>query len=284
MVSGSPADRYEPLLCDGVTLMSRWWERDAARAQVLIVHGLAEHIGRYEHVAATLTAQGFACAGIDCRGHGRSGGRRGHVSSFDEYLADVATLREAAQVRHPGRPIFLLGHSQGGLVALLSSLSDSEHLAGCIVTAPMLEVHPSTRPAAPLRALASLAARVSPTISLPAGLDATLISRDPRVVEAYVGDPFVFRRVTAGWYVASLRAMAEVWRLAPQLAVPLLAMSAGADQLTNPEAVRRWVSLAGGPGARAVAWPGLRHEILNEPEREEVLERVVAWLREQVDS
>jgi len=281
MVSGSPADRYEPLACDGITLMSRWWERDAARAQVLIVHGLAEHIGRYEHVAASLTARGFACAGIDCRGHGRSGGRRGHVSSFDDYVADVAALREAALQRHPERPIFLLGHSQGGLVALLSSLADPEHLAGCIVTAPMLEIHPSTRPAAPLRALASLIAKLSLTISLPAGLDATLISRDPQVVAAYLGDPFVFRHVTVGWYVASLRAMAEVWRLAPQLAVPLLAMSAGADRLTNPEAVGRWVSLAGGPGTRAVAWPGLRHEILNEPERQEVLERVLAWLGER---
>ncbi len=203
------------------------------------------------------------------------------MRSFDEYLADLTALRRTAVLRYPERPVFLLGHSQGGLVALLSSLADPGQLAGCVVSAPMLEFHPATRPGAALRTLARLAARLHPTIRLPAGLDATLVSRDPRVVEAYLADPFVFRHASVGWFVAALRAMADAWRLAPGLTVPLLAMSAGADRLTNPEAVARWVASAGGADTRALDWPGLRHELFNEPEQGEVLDRVEAWLSER---
>ena len=200
------------------------------------------------------------------------------MASFDEYVSDVRTVQRFAAERHPALPLFLVGHSQGGLVVLRHALSFPTGLAGVIVDSPVLGVHPDSRPGTGLKLLATLLSRIVPGLRLPSGLDPTLISRDPAVVRAYVDDPLVTRKVSAGWFAAFREALAAVQTQAGRLAVPALVMAAGDDRLVDSEATRAWAERAPQDRVEFVRWEGLYHEAFNEPEKEQVFRRMEAWL------
>jgi len=263
---------------DGLDLSWRSWLPASPLGVVVVVHGLAEHSGRYGHVGRHLAGHGWAVYGFDARGHGRSPGPRVHVGRFEEFLEDLRAVVALARPRHPGLPLFLLGHSQGGLVALLYALRHPEGLEGLVVTSPFLDGHPSLRPSARFRLALALLRRLAPRLRLPSGIDARRISRDPEVVRAYVEDPLVSRRVSAGWYAALRRAQVEVRHGAARLGVPALVLASPDDRLVDPEAVRRFCSQSRPPRVETSWWAGLSHELLNEPERERVLARIDGWL------
>jgi acylglycerol lipase len=263
---------------DGFVLACRSWLPPDPRAAVLAVHGLGEHSGRYEHVGQYLAGARLACHALDCRGHGCSAGLRVHVDRFDEYLADVAVARAHVAALHPRLPLFLLGHSQGGLIVLLSGLTTPSGLAGAVVSSPFLGLHPTSRPPAPLALAARALSRLAPRVRIDNGIDVSLLSHDTGVVDAYRADPLVSSRVSARWFTEVGAAHERVLARAPELRVPLLVMQSGADRLVYPAATRRWVAAAPPPLVEYVEWEGLYHEMLNEPEKLRVLARVVAWL------
>jgi alpha-beta hydrolase superfamily lysophospholipase len=264
----------------GPALFGQSWRPMAPpHAAVLVVHGLAEHSGRYAATAAVLAGAGFAVHAVDYRGHGRSEGGRVHVERVEDYVADVRAALEEVRRRPPARPLFVLGHSQGGLIALKLALEDPSVLDGLVVTSPFLAVHPSSRPSAFVRALAAVMLRVVPRLPMPTHIDVRLLSRDPAVGEAYARDPLVSHAASAGWLRAIGRAQREVRASAARLRVPTLLMASGADQLVDPEAARQFASEAAPDVVEFVWWDGFFHEMLNDVGRERVLARALDWLK-----
>jgi alpha-beta hydrolase superfamily lysophospholipase len=264
---------------DGTELFWRRQEPAAApRAVLLLVHGLAEHSGRYEHVASRYADRGFDCWRFDYRGHGRSPGPRVHVERFDEFLEDVAAARDHVAEVTAGLPLVMVGHSQGGLLTLRLAVMRPGTLAGVIVSSPFLGIHPAARPSAPLQIVANILSTFAKKLMFSKVAEPTFISRDPAVVDAYVADPLVSTTVSARWFTEVEHAQADTMDRAPELAVPALIMQSGDDRLVDPDATRRWAAAAPEHLAEFVEWPGLYHEMFNEPERDQVFERMDQWL------
>lgn len=263
---------------DGLFLFWRNWQPAAPKAALLFVHGLAEHSGRYEGPARHFAARGYTGYALDCRGHGRSPGRRVHVSSFDEYVSDLRTVEALVRARHPDLSLFLVGHSLGGLIVLLHALRSPGGRPGIVVNSPFLGIHPDSKPPAILRLAARLLAAVVPRVLLPSGVDPRFVSRDPDVVAAYAADPLVSSWVSAGWAAALLAAFADAHRQAASLGVPALVMASGADRLVDTGATRRWVSQAPSALVELVVWDNLYHESFNEPEKQQVFAKMESWL------
>jgi acylglycerol lipase len=266
---------------DGLRLFWRRWRPQDPRAVMLVVHGLGEHSGRYLHLGSHFSERGFVVLALDYRGHGRSDGPRVHVECFDEFVEDLALLRDKARAEYPSLPLLLVGHSQGGLVVLRSALQSPEALAGAIVSSPLLGVHPSSRPGPLLEAASRVLSSLAPGLRVPNNVDARLVSRDPSVVEAYRRDPLVSRRVSSRWFTSLLEAIDDTFERAPWLRVPLLLMSSGGDRLVDPEAAARWASRAPSGLVEYVRWDGLYHEMFNEPEQAAVFARMLSWWQER---
>jgi alpha-beta hydrolase superfamily lysophospholipase len=268
---------------DGVQLVLRHWPHDgAARGTVLVVHGLGEHIGRYEHVAAHLNAWGWRVAGYDQRGHGRSQGARGRLPAADALLDDLSRVIDAVRANRPG-PLLLLGHSMGGLVAarfVAEALSQapapwSRPVDALVLSSPALAVEMS----AGQRLLLAVAGRLAPNLGAGNGLDPSWISRDAQVVRRYVDDPLVHDRIAprlARFLVDGgmvVRERAERW------ALPTLLMWAGADRCVDPSGSAGFAAAAPQAVVAAHEFRTLYHEIFNEPEQAEVFGVLGAWLQ-----
>lgn len=261
---------------DGTRLcLARWPVEGEAEAVLLVLHGYFEHGGRYEEFARTLSARQIAVLALDLRGHGHSEGFRGHVLDFEEYLDDVDVVMEAMAL--DGRPLFLLGHSLGGLVAFIwASTRPAAHgLRGLILTNPYLEralVVPAWKIAA-----ARFMARIKPTFSLPSGLDSALLSHDAAKNNEYRRDPLIFNHATAGWFVAVTRAQKQAARAAV-LCVPLLCVIGGADAIARPQATRTMFERVRAPDKTLKELPGQYHEVLNEVRRADLYEEIASWV------
>lgn len=244
-------------------------------AVLLIVHGLGEHSGRYRTVVDTLVPGGWAVYGLDHRGHGRSGGPRVHVECYQDWLTDLDAFRRAVVARHPGCPVFLLGHSMGGQIALAYALDHSEDLAGLVLSAPALansSVPRALRPA--LTALARMVPRLRSKV-----VDLDKISKDPAVVAAYRADPLVHHgHPTLGLSVALLTQFDVLPERARGLRLPLLLMHGTADVVTDPAGTRGLAAVCGSPDLTVRWYDGLWHEIFHEPERAQPLADLREWL------
>jgi alpha-beta hydrolase superfamily lysophospholipase len=257
-----------------------YWRRaapdGAPRAVVLLAHGYAEHVGRYEGFFAHATGRGLAVAALDHRGHGRSAGQRGHCADFAEMVADLRTLADMASGWWPGVPRVLFGHSMGGLISFLYLLRHPDTVIAGALSAPAFGV-PSAAPW-PLEAVVALLGRIVPRVPLRSSLDESALARDPAVGRAYVADPLVHRAATAGFFRAFRSAQALAVAEASRLEVPLLVLQGDADRVVQPGAT---VALTGRLTGRheLVMLPGYYHELLNEPisDRAKVLELVDGW-------
>jgi acylglycerol lipase len=260
---------------DGVDLFLRSWEpASPARGVVCLVHGLGEHSGRYEGVADALTGAGYAVRAIDLRGHGRSPGRRGHTP-FPATLGDIDALIADAQDRHPGVPCFLYGHSLGGLLVLTFLTERRPRLAGAIAASPGLR-SPLLEQRAKI-ALSRLLGSVAPTLTLPTGLDADAICRDPDVVATYRADPLVHDRASMALARDGVVAARETSSRGALVGVPVLLIHGTADRLTYARGTEKFAAQVAGDRT-LVLYDWLVHELHNEPERAQVLADVVAWL------
>lgn len=265
---------------DGTRLF--WRRRSPAAAPaaaLLVVHGLAEHSGRYEHVLERFAGAGFDCWAPDYRCHGRSPGLRVHVERFEDFDADISAARRLVAGECPRLPLVVVGHSQGGLLALRHAIAEPDGLAGVIVSSPFLGIHPDSRPPAALHLVANVISTFAKRLMFSQVADPALLSHDPQVGADYVADPLVSSSVSARWFTESVRAQNEVLAAAPRLAVPALVMQSGDDRLADPEATRRWAAAAPQHLVEYHEWPGLYHEMFNEPEREQVFEHMERWLK-----
>jgi alpha-beta hydrolase superfamily lysophospholipase len=271
---------------DGLDLAAEHHLRPACRGVVAFVHGYAEHTGRYGGLLAALAAAGYATHLLDLRGHGRSGGVRGHVLRFEEYLEDldlfverIGQVQDQAQPAGARPPRILLGHSLGGLIALRYVLHRS---AGPAAFDALAVVSPFLQPTMEVPwvkvGLAAVAAQLSPTLLIKSDIEASWLSHDPAVVAAYEADPLVFKTLNPRWFFEARRAQQEVLERAGEIRLPALFLLGGADPIADPATGRRVFERLGSTDKHLEVYPGLLHEILNEVERQQVLRDLIAWL------
>jgi len=259
----------------------RSWIPDGApaKAVIVLVHGLGEHSGRYGHVVARLVAEGYAVYAADHRGHGRSDGSRAFIEDMDNVVADVDTLVDRAVAAQPDVPVFMLGHSMGGLIALRYALAHQDRLAGMILSAALAQLDAVPKPLELVgRALSVIAPR-APLIAI----DPALVSRDPVVVEAYRSDPLVHHGKVPARTAAQLADAVERFpATVDAITVPTLILYGTADGLAPPAGSVMLGERISAADKAVTAYEGLFHEILNEPERDAVLADIVAWLGARV--
>jgi alpha-beta hydrolase superfamily lysophospholipase len=263
---------------DGTQLHERVWPAEGqALAVVLIVHGYGEHIGRYDQTARDLTKSGFAVRGFDLRGHGQSGGVRGHCLRFGEYLEDMEAA--VTRARGEGLPLYVLGHSFGGLITSLYALDHGAALAGLVLTSPFYAL--ALPVPAPKVWAGKLFSRLLPALALPSGLKGSDVSRDPEVQKAYDADPLNNKKATARWFTEGRRAQAEVLARAPQLSVPLLMVAGAADRVAAAPHARVVFDHFGSADKTLRMLDGQYHEVLNEPpdDRKKTVREIAEWLR-----
>lgn len=257
-------------------LQYRSWEVRTPKAAIVLVHGLSDHSGRYEGFAETLATFGFSTFAFDLRGHGQSDGRRGYVPRFEIYLQELERFRREVQgIVATDCPLFLAGHSMGGLIALRYLEEFESPFRGGIIVSPWLGT------AVPIPRwkvlLANLCNRVLPSLPVPAGLRAEHLCHDPAVVDAYREDPLVHDTITPRLFNEASTAMALAHRRADRLRVPLLFLIAGDDLIVDaPRAVRFARALPGDVSVHT--FDGLYHEVLFEPERGPVIETLRRWI------
>ena len=267
---------------DGTDLLVRHWPADEIEAggawagppwaSVLIVHGLGEHSGRYEAVGDQLTSAGLEVFAYDQRGMGGSGGRRGDVERWSQFLGDLGERLAAVRAGAGDRPVVLYGHSLGGLDVAGYLLSDRPDPDLAVLSSPALD---SALPGWKKR-LAEVLARVAPTTSIPNGIKGETISRDPSVAARTVDDPFCVKASTARFGAAALAEQARVRReCAAGFGIPTLVLHGEDDGLVPVSAS---AVLEGAPGVERRTFPGLRHELHNEPEGPVIVDGIITWL------
>ena len=267
---------------DGLDLVLRAWPAPEPRGAIVLVHGLAEHTGRYAETAAHFAGLGWSVYAADLRGHGLSpdGHRPGrvHVRRFSDYLLDVDAVREHAAARHGGQPLYVLGHSMGGLISLSYLLEHRGAFSGGVISSPALAPHPEALPPRRIVWIARLLSWLRPRTFFPSEVSPEVVCRDPEVVKAYAEDPLISKTVSARWFIAMMKAMTAAHERAALLAEPVLLMQAGADRLVDPAAPARWAATTPAGQVDYVGWEGLYHELLNEPEKDQVRARIAGWL------
>lgn len=253
-----------------------WTPDTQARAAVLLVHGLGEHSSRYTHVAEHLTQRGFAVYALDHYGHGKSDGHAGFVERFSVYLDGVSALLAKVQEEHQQRPLFLLGHSMGGLIAAAFLLDHQSAFRAAVLSGPAIESDQA--PPAIVIALIRLLSAIVPTLPL-IQLDASGISRDQDVVTAYMHDPLVHHGKLSARLIAEMSATMNVTMArAADISLPLMLMHGEEDRLTAPAGSAALYEAISSTDKSLKTYPGLYHEIFNEPEQETVLEDMSNWL------
>lgn len=246
-----------------------------AKAIVCLVHGLGEHSQRYQPMAQFLSDHSYRMLAYDLRGHGKSGGQRGYIPSYDALLDDIAIVLLETVQRYPGKPVFLYGHSLGGGLVINYALRRRPKLAGVIATGPALRL--GFEPPAVKVVLGKLMNQIYPAFSQASGLDVQALARDPEVVRRYQNDPLVHDKVSArlfmGFYQAGLWAIKH----ADEFPLPLLLMHGSLDRLTSPQASQDFAARVGDQCTLKI-WDGFYHEIHNEPEQAQVFQYLLGWM------
>jgi len=262
--------------CDDLDLYARAWEPNGEpKASIMLVHGLGEHVVRYDHVAAALTEAGYAMLGFDLCGHGKSGGPRGHTTSYDALMDDIAAFSVQVDKRYPGLPIFLYGHSLGGNLVLNYALRRKPDLRGVIATGPWLKL--AFAPPASQVTLGRLMNGIAPGFTQHSKLNTNGLSHDQAVVSAYENDPLVHDKISARLFVEMYETGNWALDHAAEFPLPLLLMHGSADPITSAEASQEFAEKAGDKVTLKI-WDGLYHEIHNEPEKAEVFKVMLDWL------
>ena len=261
---------------DGLRLFLTKRQASNPRGIAILVHGLGEHSGRYQTLAEDLTAGGFSTWTFDHRGHGRSEGRRGDCRSFFQFTEDLHLVVEKAHSADPKFPLFLIGHSLGGLIALHYAAEHPETLRGVALSSPALKLSQEVPKVKVV--LAETLSRILPVTSIPNGVNPAFLSRSPEVVAAYEKDPLVHRLITARCAILLRRAMEESILLPKRIAIPLLILQAGNDRVCDPQATAQFAKAMDPRLVTFHRYDGLYHEIFNEPERKQVIHDLLSWM------
>ena len=269
---------------DGINLFYRRYPIPLERARLVIAHGLGEHSGRYGNIVNRLLPKDVSIWALDHRGHGKSGGKRGHVLNFEQYLLDLRRLVELAKSDPPeGRKIFLLGHSMGGLMALYFALRFADLIDGVVASSPalgMVIAVPTIK-----NVLGKVMSFLWPGFLLNNGLDANKLSHDEGVVSAYQNDPLVHDRVSARWFTEFLAAMEVVNQQVSRIRAPILMQIAGDDHLVNAQSSKLFFEKLTVSDKTLHVYDNLYHEIYNETgdQSEKVLNDLWQWLKIHIE-
>lgn len=271
--------RHEEGFFSGGDELRLFWESntpDAPKAHLGIIHGFGDHAGRYREAIDAWVADGFAVHAFDYRGHGRSGGRRGHVDRWGEYLGDLGYFYERVREAAGSTPLFLLGHSHGGLMLVHFLHQSPEGLQGAVLSAPYLAL--AFKPPAAKVLGAKLVSGVLPWLPFKTGLTPEQLTRDPEMQVRTAEDPLYGDTASPRWFTESNRAQAEALAFGPKIRLPLFMLCGSDDPVASSTVSRKFFESVGSSDKRFKEYPGMRHEVLNEIGREEVYRDVAGWI------
>lgn len=253
-----------------------WLPKGEPRAILLIAHGLAEHSGRYMNVVNHFVPSGYAVYGLDHIGHGKSDGKRVYVDRFQDFTKPIKKYFNMIQGWQPGKPIFLMGHSMGGLISAAYLLEHQDELSGAVLSAPPIKV-----PDKISRTLI-LTGKILSVLMPKAGvsqLEAEGMSRDQQVIDAYINDPLVYTgKITARLAAELLKTIQHVRASAHKIRLPIMIAQGSGDTIVHPDGAQLLYDLLGSEDKTIKTYEGLFHELFNEPEHEQVLDEVKTWI------
>jgi len=257
-----------------------WLPKKETKAVMLIVHGLAEHSGRYMNLVNYFVPKGFAVYGLDHLGHGKSDGTRILVDRFSDYTTTLKTFVNMVAEKEAGKPVFLVGHSMGGLIGAIYLLEDQVNFKGAVISAPTIKIPEDTSQIT--IALSKLLSKISPKAGLLA-LDANNVSSDPVVVDAYNNDPLVYRgKMTARLASELLISMQHMTAEAYKINLPTIIVQGGEDKLVDPSGAQDLYDLISSEDKTLKIYAGYSHEVFNEPGYKLVMDDIHTWLTERI--
>ena len=264
---------------DGIRLFWHTERAPAPAGHVAVVHGYAEHLGRHSEIMKALAAGGYTAHLLDCRGHGQSGGKRAYIDAFDEYLSDLELFLSRVKEQAGAAPVFLLGHSQGGLIAARYLLDKPDAVRGVVLASPFFRLKLRVSPVK--LAAAKLLSRLLPGLPMRNELKPEQLTRDVRIQTATRADPLYQQIATPRWFTESKAAQETVLRRATEFVTPFLLLFGGADPVADPAAGREFFEHATSKDKQHKQYDGFLHELFHEPERDAVFRDVVGWLDER---
>ncbi|HOV09719.1 MAG TPA: lysophospholipase, partial [Spirochaetota bacterium] len=262
----------------GVEIFFQKWLVDKAKAILVLVHGLGEHSGRYSNLLNSLAGKNISIVAIDHRGHGKSGGKRGHIDSFMDYVYDLKLFMEFIKEENRGLPVVLFGHSMGGVIAAKYALTYPDDFSMLVLSssgfAPSAEI-PQWK-----KSLAEFLSSKVGALTMSNGLNTADLSHDKEVVVAYENDPLVHDRVSARWFVEFMKAAGECMANARNIKKPLLVFHGKSDNIADYKASEEFYNSATSSNKQLFIYDGLFHETMNETEaeRNKVLKDVTGWI------
>lgn len=260
--------------------MEKWLPDDDPKAVILLVHGYAEHGGRYEYFAEHCVGKGYAVFAIDHWGHGQSDGTPGFVSDFSVFHDGVDQLLASATHDYPALPVMLVGHSMGGLISATYLLSHQSKFAACVLSGPAIKA--AEEPSAFLKAMSGILSRFFPKLGV-LELDPNGVSRDPKVVADYLADPLVYNGKMGARLAAELLSnMTKIQENAGQISLPMFLLHGGKDSLAAADGSKFLDGHISSSDKTLKIYPELFHEIFNEPEKDAVLNDMTDWLDKQL--
>jgi acylglycerol lipase len=269
--------------CKGLNLYYQCWLPEATpKAILLVVHGWAEHSGRYINLVNHFVPKGYAICALDQRGHGKSEGVRGYVERFSDYLDDLETFFDIVRNEHGDTRVFLIGHSLGATIAIAYAVTvdHQQDLSGIIVSGAVIK--PGSSLPSALIPLARIMSLVLPRLGVTT-LDASAISQDNAVVDAYINDPLVYRgKITCRLSAEMLATLRKLPSEMPQINLPILIMHGTGDRLCNPEGSQILYDNVGSNDRTLKLYDGFYHEIFNEPGHKQVLDDTEAWIAARI--
>lgn len=266
---------------DGFEFYAQSWKPAEIKKILVIQHGFGEHSGRYKNIQQALENENTAIYALDARGHGKTPGRRGHIDDFNLYASDLVVLIKKARAENPNVPLFLMGHSMGALIAGLATLSGetAKELKGLILSSGGFK--PALDPIQEVKkTVGTVLANFAPAVTVDAGLDVKLISRDESVVQAYKDDPLVHGKISLKMGVDLFSVGEKLIQAAPRFTTPILVFHGDADGIANVEGSKLFFQGVSSQDKTLKIYPGFYHETMNEPfaDRQKVLSDVVGWI------
>ena len=265
---------------DGIKIFYKRWEAANPIGTLIISHGYSEYCGRYEAIASRLIEGGLDVYAFDCRGHGKSEGKRGHVNNFNEYINDLdAVVQQASGWK--GKPFFLLGHSMGGLIACLYCLKfrmeSKLSIRGLILSSPAIKL--SVKAAFLERLCCKILSAVKPDFVLPSRVEPSHLAKDEKVIEKYRNDPLICRQISARLYTQMVKRGNEIMRRAGEFTLPVILVAGEEDKVVSAEAIKEFYEKIPSKKKSLKIYPGGYHELLNDFGKEEVLSDILSWAK-----
>jgi len=257
-----------------------WLPENPPKAVLLVIHGVNEHCGRYQHLAAYFTDKDYAVYGLDHIGHGKSSGTRSFVEDISSLISPILTYLDMIKEWHPGIPVYLIGHSMGGLIGANFLIDNQDKVQGAVLSGTLTLV-PEYVSDFTLK-IGQLLSTIMPKLRLIA-LDSTGISRDPAIVQAYKDDPLVYNgKMTARISNVMNDGISRISSKASNINIPVLLLHGGDDPICDPECSKYLHNLISSQQNKLIIYDDLFHEIYNEPEQETVFKDILKWLDELI--